>query len=175
MDRGTEQDQPRESHDQSDREMDASGREQRDDSGTENVAGLVGMGTAAALAAADLDERSDRLTDLCEALVTRVADVADAELVGHPDRHLPGYAMLCFPDRTSTDLIDALAARDVAVSGGSACHSGDPSPSRVLIETGIDPGLAMGAVRFSMARATTREDVERAIGACRDALQEPSA
>ena len=57
------------------------------------------------------------------------------------------------------DLIDAFASRGIAVSGGSACHAGDPSPSRVLVEMGIDPDLAAGAVRFSMGRATTQTDL----------------
>jgi len=141
-------------------------------SGTENVAGLVGMGTAAALAMADMDERRDRLSSLREELVATVEETTGAELVGHPEHRLPGYAMCCFPGRTSTALIDALAARDIAVSGGSACHSGDPSPSRVLVEMGIDPELAIGAVRFSMGRTTTRGDVDTVIEALQSVLEE---
>ncbi|MCU4717674.1 cysteine desulfurase family protein [Halapricum hydrolyticum] len=140
-------------------------------SGTENVAGLVGMGTAADLAVADLEERRERLTDLRAEFVARVTGFADAKLIGHPERRLPGYAMLCFPNRTGSDLIDALAERDIAVSGGSACHSGDPSPSRVLLEMGIDPELSLGAVRFSMGRATTENDVERVTEALREILK----
>ncbi|MGB9965162.1 cysteine desulfurase family protein [Halobacterium hubeiense] len=129
-------------------------------SGTENVAGLVGMGTAAELAMEDLGERRKRLTDLREEFIAAVQAVTDAELVGHPDQRLPGYAMLCFPGRNGASVIDALADHDIAVSGGSACHADDSSPSRVLVEMGIDPDVAFGAVRFSMGRETTREDVE---------------
>lgn len=140
-------------------------------SGTENVAGLVGMGRAAELAMADMDERRERLTHLREEFVATVLDRIDAELIGHPEHRLPGYAMICFPGRTSLELIDALAEHDIAVSGGSACHSGDPSPSRVLVQMGVDPALALGAVRFSMGRATTRDDVEQLIKTLRTVLR----
>ncbi|MFB6083494.1 MAG: cysteine desulfurase family protein [Halorientalis sp.] len=141
-------------------------------SGTENVAGLVGMGKAAELAMADVDERRERLTDLRDEFVTAVQERTDAELIGHPDYRLPGYAMLCFPGQTSSQLIDALEERNIAVSGGSACHSGDPSPSRVLVEMGVDLELALGAVRFSMGRETTRDDVEQVIGTLQTILRD---
>lgn len=141
-------------------------------SGTENVAGLVGMGKAAELALADMEDRRERLTALRDVFVATVQELADAELMGHPKQRLPGYAMLCFPERTSVKLVDALAERDIAVSGGSACHAGDPSPSRVLVEMGIDPDVATGAVRFSMGRETTRDDVDNVINALQDILNE---
>lgn len=141
-------------------------------SGTENVAGLVAMGKAAELALADMDDRRDRVTALRDEFVATVQELADAELMGHLTQRLPGYAMLCFPGRTSAKLVDALAERDIAVSGGSACHAGDPSPSRVLVEMGVNPNLATGAVRFSMGRETTRDDVEDVIDALRTVLNE---
>lgn len=141
-------------------------------SGTENVAGLVGMGKAADLAMADMDERRERLTAFRNEFVATVREMVDVELIGHPEHRLPGYALVCFPGRASTDLIDALVDRDIAVSGGSACHADDPSPSRVLVEMGVDPDLALGAVRFSMGRATTRDDVKHITEALRDVLGE---
>jgi cysteine desulfurase len=144
-------------------------------SGTENVSGLVGMGTAAELAMADMDERRKRLTGLREELVEAVLSLTDAEVIGHPDHRLPGYATICFPAGTGSQLIGALAERGVSVSGGSACHSGDPTPSRVLVEMGVDPDLALGAVRFSMGRETTRDDVEQVVEALRTILRDEPA
>ncbi|MEF8979584.1 MAG: cysteine desulfurase family protein [Haloarculaceae archaeon] len=144
-------------------------------SGTENVAGLVGMGTAAALAVDDLAERRERLTELREEFVATVRETTDAEPIGHPEYRLPGYALFCFPERASIDLVDALAERDIAVSGGSACHADNPSPSRVLLEMGVDPDLAMGAVRFSMGRETTRENIEYVSETLRTVLQDAPA
>jgi cysteine desulfurase len=144
-------------------------------SGTENVAGLVGMGKAADLARADMDERHSRLSELRDEFVATVRETTDAELIGHPEHRLPGYAMLCFPGQSGAQLIDALADHDIAVSGGSACHSGDPSPSRVLIDMGVDPDLAMGAVRFSMGRETTDEDVAYVTEKLQEVLHEVPA
>jgi len=144
-------------------------------SGTENVAGLVGMGKAADLASADMDERHSRLSKLRDEFVANVRETTDAELIGHPEHRLPGYAMLCFPGRSGAQLIAALADHDIAVSGGSACHSGDPSPSRVLVEMDVDPDLAMGAVRFSMGRETTDEDVAYVTETLQDVLHEVPA
>lgn len=141
-------------------------------SGTENVAGIVGMGTAAERALNDMDERRGRLTKFREQFTRVVEKNTDGTLIGHPELRLSGYAMVCFPGRTSVDLIDALAEHDIAVSGGSACHSGDPSPSRVLVEMGVKPELALGAVRFSMGRATTRDDIEYVSETLRTVLQD---
>jgi cysteine sulfinate desulfinase/cysteine desulfurase-like protein len=76
------------------------------------------------------------------------------------------------PGRESTVLIEAFAERNIAVSGGLACHAGDPSPSRVLVEMGLNPELAKGAVRFSMGRETTGKDVESVIEGLQDVLRE---
>jgi cysteine desulfurase len=129
-------------------------------SGTENVPGIVGMGKAAELAVKDMPERRGRLTELREELVATVQNETDVTLIGHPDQRLPGYAMMGFPRYSGTDLVQAFADHDVAVSSGSACHSGDRSPSRVLVEMSIDTNLASGAVRFSLGRETTSEDIQ---------------
>ncbi|WP_435185717.1 cysteine desulfurase family protein [Halobellus sp. EA9] len=129
-------------------------------SGTENVPGIVGMGKAAELAVDDMVERRERLGELRDELVATLQTETDATLVGHPDRRLPGYAMMGFPELSGADLVQAFADHDIAVSSGSACHSGDRSPSRVLMEMAIDTNLAFGAVRFSLGRDTTSEDVQ---------------
>lgn len=140
-------------------------------SGTENVPGIVGMGVAAELARKDLEERGSRLSELREAFVERVRESTDSELIGHPDRRLPGYALCCFAGYSGPDLVEGLADRGVAVSSGSACHSETPSPSSVLTEMGVDVETALGVVRVSMGRETTREDVERAADALEAVLE----
>lgn len=129
-------------------------------SGTENVPGIVGMGRAAELAMDDMAERRERLTELRDKLVTTLLDKTDGTLLGRSDERLPGYAMMGFPDVSGAALVQAFADRGIAVSSGSACHSGDQSPSRVLTEMGIDTDLASGAVRFSLGRETTSEDIQ---------------
>ncbi|AUX10507.1 cysteine desulfurase [Halalkaliarchaeum desulfuricum] len=137
-------------------------------SGTENVPGIVGMGTAAEEALADMDDRSDRLSDLRAELVSTLEGMVDCSLLGDPDCRLPGYAMLGFPGHSGAALVQGFADRGVAVSSGSACHSSDESPSRVLVEMGVDAELAVGAVRFSLGRETTAADVDAVEAQCRE-------
>ncbi|MFW6384787.1 MAG: cysteine desulfurase family protein [Halodesulfurarchaeum sp.] len=135
------------------------GQERGRRSGTENVPGIVGMGAAADLAIGDLERQRARLTALREDLVETIRDETDGSLLGHSSHRLPGYAMVGFPGASGADLVRAFADRDVAVSSGSACHAGESAPSRVLLEMGVDSDLASGAVRLSLGRRTTDEDV----------------
>lgn len=133
--------------------------------GTENVPGIVGMGKAAELALADRDERAVRLRDLRDRLVERVLERTDAELIGDPDRRLPGYSTFCFEKISGGELVAELADRGIAASSGSACHAGSLEPSRVITEMGIPSELAVGVLRLTMGRQTTREDVDTASSA----------
>lgn len=119
------------------------------------------MGIAAEKAQHDRDERADRLSELRTQFVQSVRNRTDGQLIGHPERRLPGYAMFCFADHDGARLVQKLGEESIAVSSGSACHSGTLSPSRVLTEMGVSFEAAMGAVRFSMGRHTTREDIDR--------------
>lgn len=140
-------------------------------SGTENVPGIVGMGVAAKRARESRDERAERLVELNEEFITLIRDKTGGELIGDRTNRLPGYSLFCFDTVTGPDMVEALSERGIAVSSGSACHSGITAPSRVLTEMGIGPKLAMGAVRFSMGRDTAREDVLRAADATEHALE----
>ncbi|KXB03610.1 hypothetical protein AKJ47_01915 [candidate division MSBL1 archaeon SCGC-AAA261G05] len=131
--------------------------------GTENVSGIVGMGKAAELALADLEERKNRLSGLRERLIEEVRGRTGARLVGDPENRLPGYALFCFEDMSGPEIVEALAERGIAASSGSACHSGDPEPSRVLKEMGVERKYATGTLRISMGRKTTEEDVDKVV------------
>ena len=144
-------------------------------SGTENVPGIVGMGKAAELAMSDMADRRDRLAELRDELVSTLNSETDGTLLGHPDQRLPGYAMMGFPGVSGADIVQAFANHDIAVSSGSACHSGDQSPSRVLMEMGIDTNLASGAVRFSLGRETTRKDIHHVKDQLGPVLEEAKA
>ncbi|MFV0434177.1 MAG: cysteine desulfurase family protein [Leucobacter sp.] len=135
--------------------------------GTENVASIVGLGAAAALAASLLADpvagdgseaaREERLREL---LWERLA-AAIPNLVRVSPRTgcLPNTLMVAVPGRIGSELLDA--ASGVTASTGSACHSGVHTPARTLLEMGIAPDLALGALRLSLGRATTEADVER--------------
>jgi cysteine desulfurase len=129
--------------------------------GTESLLGIVGLGAACALARRDLPGLEPRLRSLRErldeALAARVPGLA---LNGHPVHRLPNTLNVSFPGVTG----DALLQRtpEIAASTGSACHAGHTEPSPVLTAMGVPAGRARGAVRLSLGRDTTDEEVDRA-------------
>jgi cysteine desulfurase len=126
--------------------------------GTENVAAIVGLGQACALAHRDLDAEAVRqraLRDaLWEALHTAIPGVL---LNGHPERRLPNTLNVAFPGVRGSAVLGA--APEIAASTGSACHEGGETASSVLLAMGLDAQTALGAVRLSLGRSTTREQV----------------
>ena len=130
--------------------------------GTENVAAIVGLGAAAALAKAALPVVSAHLRALRNRLHEQlVAAIPGLRLNGHPDHRLPNTLHVSFPGVSGRALLDE-AAEVVAASVGSACHSESDAVSGVLAAMGADATQAAGAVRLSVGRMTTAEEVERA-------------
>ena len=134
--------------------------------GTENVALAVGLGQACVLARQSLGRNEvrdlrDRLWNGLKAhFGERVA------LMGHPEARLPNTLNVCFVGRSSAEVHSMLP--DVAVSAGSACHSESPSLSPVLEAMGVAPELGLGAVRFSLGRTTTAEEIDAVLAMLRD-------
>lgn len=126
--------------------------------GTENVAGIVALGAAADLAGRLLEDESRRQAGLREHLWESLsAQVPD--LVRLTPRHsaLPNTLMVAMPGQLGADIL--AEAPTVAASTGSACHAGTHEPSASLLAMGIDPHVALGALRLSIGRATTASDV----------------
>lgn len=144
--------------------FDGGGHERGFRSGTVAVPLVVGLGTAAALAAAERPEESARIRELRDRLHAGIAARVPAiRLNGHPVRRLPGNLNLSFADVDGEALM--MAMRDVAVSSGSACTSADPEPSHVLRAMGLDEALARASLRFGLGRFTTPEEIDVAIEA----------
>ncbi|MGI8877084.1 MAG: cysteine desulfurase family protein [Candidatus Limnocylindria bacterium] len=137
------------------------GQERGRRTGTENVAGIVGLGVAMRLAAerrASEAERQTRLRDrLFEGIVARVPD---ALLTGHPTQRLPNNASFCFPGTQGEALVVALDLEGFAVSSGSACTSGNTEPSHVILALGSEREVAQGSLRLTVGRDTTEADVD---------------
>jgi cysteine desulfurase len=130
--------------------------------GTENVASIVGLGAACELAAGDLDKEPERqraLRDLLwNALRTEVPGVV---LNGHSTERLPNTLNVSFPGARGSAIL--AATPELAASTGSACHEGGEKPSGVLTAMGLDDTTALGAVRLSLGRSTTKEHIDRAV------------
>jgi cysteine desulfurase len=147
-------------------------------SGTENVAGCVGLARAADLAAEAIDagfpEKIERERDRLErealAVVRDVVPAARPTVEGAP--RAPHIGSLAFPGVPAEPLLHALEARGVYASAGSACASKTRGPSPVLKAIGIDDHT--GVIRFSLARTTTAAEVDTAVEALRSAIEEIS-
>jgi cysteine desulfurase len=159
------------------------GQERERRSGTQDVAGAAGLATALRLVTAERAAAAprvaalrDRLRDGLLASVagayrtvpdTTVPDTTVPDTTvpggGAAVEVLPGHLHLCIPGVEREELLVALGAHDVCVSGGSSCASGALQPSHVLTAMGVAPELAAGAVRFTLGYATTEADVERAL------------
>ena len=141
------------------------GQEWRRRAGTENVAGIVGFGVAAELAAAEL-EKAAALVSLRDGLETRALEVEPGTVVvsGRVTR-LPNTSCIAVPGTKAETLVIGLDLAQVAVSAGSACSSGKVEPSHVLSAMGLSSELAQGAIRVSLGFGTTSADIERFISA----------
>lgn len=129
--------------------------------GTENVASIVGLGKAAELAIPLLDTEPQRQQALREALWRLLADgIPGLSRISPAERCLPNTLMVALPDRLGSELLNATPG--IAASTGSACHSGVHTPATTLIAMGIEPGLALGALRLTLGRASTIDQIHTA-------------
>jgi len=137
------------------------GRQERDlRPGTENVAGIVGLGAAAQLAAEVMDAWSGtaRLRDRLEEGICR--RVAIAQVNGDRLNRLPNTSNISFEALMAEAVLLSLSEQGVCASSGSACSSGSVEPSHVLAAMGIDRRHAHGAIRFSLSRYTTADEID---------------
>ncbi len=138
--------------------------ERRRRAGTENVPGIVGFAKAVEIRGRDMVEEGQRLTALrnrlWEGLSRRVPEV---RLNGHPTERVPGTCNVCFRHVESESIVLGLDLKGIGVSAGSACTSGNVEPSYVLVAMGVPVDWAMGAVRHSLGRSTTAEDIDYVI------------
>ena len=135
--------------------------ERRRRAGTENVPGIVGFGKAVQVRARDMVEEAVRVAALRDRLWEGItARVPEVRLNGHPTQRLPGTANICYRHVESESIVLGLDLRGIAASAGSACTSGSVEPSYVLVAMGVPLDWAMGAVRSSLGRSTTAEDID---------------
>ena len=129
--------------------------------GTENVPYTVALGEACEVAADLLHEEGKRERWLRDRLHGILAEEFDeVHLNGHPDERLPNTLNLSFAGVIGSDLLDVVP--ELAFSTGSACHAGSATPSPVLLQMGLAPDIALGAVRLSLGRYTAEAEVDEA-------------
>src|SRR5262249_11750551 len=134
-------------------QLDGGGHERGMRSGTLNVPGVVGMGEAAAIAAAELPAERGRLAGPRDRVQQRLlASVPDAVVNGDVQARLPHLTNISFPYVEGESLI--MGIKEIAVSSGSACTSASLEPSYVLKSLGLGDELAHSSIRFSLGRFT---------------------
>lgn len=132
--------------------------------GTLNTPGIVGMAKALELAYSELDERVAHYTLRRDQLIDGVlARVAGAALTGHRTQRLPAHASFVFEGVESNMLLMHLDLKGVAASSASACKTGNPEPSGVLLALGYARALALSSLRLTVGMATTEDDIEYAV------------
>ncbi|MDR6865569.1 cysteine desulfurase [Microbacterium resistens] len=130
------------------------GQERGRRSGTENVAGAVGLAVALELAEAEREEAAARVSAQRRHLIAAVlAAVPSARLTGDPSHRLPGTASFTFAGTSGEAVLLELERRGVISSSGSACAAGSDDPSPVLLALGIEPQVAQTSVRFTLSHA----------------------
>jgi len=142
------------------------GQEHGRRTGTENVAGIVGLGAALRIASARRSAESARQAALRDRLIREIRSrIPDATLTGHPTERLPNNASFCFGGTQGEALVVSLDLEGFSVSSGSACTSGNTDPSHVLLALGLDRELAQGSLRITLGRDTTTADVDALLAA----------
>jgi cysteine desulfurase len=137
------------------------GQEKGRRTGTENVAGVVGLGAALRIATTKRAAESARQAVLRDTLISGIsARIPAATLTGHPTERLPNNVSFCFRGTQGEALVVSLDLEGFSASSGSACTSGNTDPSHVLLALGLDRDLAQGSLRLTLGRATTQADVD---------------
>ena len=134
--------------------------------GTENVAGIVGLGVAAALARTSMQEEGTRLSVLRDRLEDGILRAVPGTAInGARSPRVPNTTNISFDRVEAESLLIALDLQGIAVSTGSACSSGTLEPSHVLKAMGLPPHRTQNSIRFSLGKDNTEADVDRVVAA----------
>ena len=137
------------------------GQEKGKRSGTENVAGIVGLGKACEIAKKQMNNHMEKLKELRDYFIEQVEEkIPNAKLNGSRENRLPGNANFSFKNVDSQELLFKLDSKGICVSSGSACSAGDSNPSHVLTAIGLEKELAQGTIRFTFGEDNTKEDID---------------
>jgi len=137
------------------------GQERRRRAGTENIAGIVGLGKAIELATADIEGHNRRIRALRDRLLNGIlAKIPHSRLNGHPEKRLPGNINISFEFIEGESMLLWLDDEGICASTGSACTSGSLEPSHVLLATGLPVEISHGSLRLTLGNVNTDADVD---------------
>jgi cysteine desulfurase len=136
------------------------GQEKGRRSGTENIAGIVGLGEAARLKREHLQQEMEYVGGLSRKLIDGVMQFPQTILTGHPTDRLPGTCSFCINAIEGESLVLLLDMHGICASTGSACSTGSLDPSHVLLGLGLPHEIAHGSLRLTLGAQNTEEDVD---------------
>ena len=143
--------------------------------GTHNTPFIVGLARALELAQQENAERLAHFRLMRDRLIEGVLSrVPDAHLSGHPDERLPSHASFVFNGLDANALLMHLDMNGIAASSGSACLTGNPEPSDILLAAGYTNEQARGGLRFSVGTHTTKEDIGYTVDVLADVVEKLS-
>lgn len=136
-------------------------QERKRRAGTENVPGIIGIGTATARAICTMEERTAKEIELRNYLIARIlGEIPYVKLNGHPEKRLPNNANFSFRFIEGESLLIMLDMKGICASSGSACTSGSLDPSHVLLAIGLPHEIAHGSLRLTLSEETTKEELD---------------
>ena len=137
------------------------GQERNKRAGTENVAGIVGIGKAIQIATNDIEKKNKELTELRDMTIKGLMErVPDTILNGDSKKRLPGNVNVCFKHIEGESILLMLDMKGICASSGSACTSGSLDPSHVLLAIGLPHEIAHGSLRLTFSIENSKKDVE---------------
>lgn len=140
--------------------IDGGAQEKGRRAGTENTAGIVGMGKAIELAVNTMEKRNEKLIQIRNKIIDGATKIERSRLNGDRENRLPGNVSLCFEGVEGESLLLMLDLKGVAASSGSACTSGSLDPSHVLLSIGLKHEVAHGSLRLSFSDDNSLEDAD---------------
>lgn len=139
--------------------------------GTENVAGIVGMGKAIELVHENIEEYNKKLIELREYCIEKLqSKIGKIKINGARKDRLPGNINISFLGEDSSELLLKLDEKGICTSAGSACNTADSSPSHVLIAIGLNNKEAEGALRITLGKENTKEDIDYLVNSIADII-----
>ena len=140
--------------------VEGGGHERGRRSGTENIAGIVGLGRAIELGYERMEAENARLNKLAERLIAGVIKLPDVRLTGEPQKRLAGHTSFAIKYVEGESMVLMLDMNNIAASSGSACSSGSLDPSHVLMSMGLSHEEAHGSLRLSLGHFNDEQDVD---------------
>lgn len=153
--------------------IDGGHQERNKRAGTENVAGIVGLGEACKIAKNTLEEHTEKLKMLRDYFFSEIKRrLGDVKINGSMKQRLPGNSNVSFKDVNGSELLMKLDEKGICASAGSACSSGSSMPSHVLTAIGLTSEYAEGTLRVTFGDENTKEDVDYLVDALVEIVEE---